>query len=797
MKGTLLRCLHQVVSTAAAVLLGLGAQAAAAQTAPFDIPSQPLSAALDQFARQAGLQLAFSPELAKGKTSAAVAGTMEAQAALSQLLKGTGLEGKINGSTLTIQAAPRSDSEQHLPEVEVSGSPATIPPLPPAYAGGQVARGGEVGLLGNMDFMDTPFNQSSYTASTIENQQARSIADVVINDPSVRYSGTTTQTLDLFNIRGFLTRSAEVAYQGMFGIAPDSQLAVETVERVEVLKGPGALLYGMSPNGAVGGTINVVPKRAEDVPITRLTGLFQTRSQPGAHVDVGRRFGEDNAVGLRVNAVYRNGDTPVEDNSQEAGDATLALDLRGDAFRLFLDAGYQRRKSEGLDSDSYMQAGAQVPDAPDAGKTYFQDWTHMDSDATYGALRGEFDIAPWLSAFAAAGVSRNESSMVLSYAWNMDSAGNFDETFWGQASYNDNVTAEAGVRMAFDTGSVAHRVVASIAALRNESGNIAFFDDTIDGTGNRPSNPSNIYAPSAVAEPALGGFPTVPKISETALTGLALADTLSFSGDAVQLTVGARLQQVEVENFDGATGASLDRYDESAVTPAVGLIVKPWRQVSLYANYIEGLSQGPVAPAGSVNAGQVFPPSKTKQLEGGVKVEHGTLAATLSVFDITQPTGRTNASTLVFSVDAERRNRGIELNVFGQASRSTRVLGGVMLLDSRYTETEGGLNEGNRAPGAEVNLNLGGEWDTPFAPGLTLSARAIYTGSAYIDAENTQKIPGWTRIDAGARYAFRAGDKPVTLRANVENLFDEDYWRDEYLYRGAPRTFLLSASIDF
>jgi iron complex outermembrane receptor protein len=96
-----------------------------------------------------------------------------------------------------------------------------------------------------------------------------------------------------------------------------------------------------------------------------------------------------------------------------------------------------------------------------------------------------------------------------------------------------------------------------------------------------------------------------------------------------------------------------------------------------------------------------------------------------------------------------------------------------------------------------VNLNLGGEWDVPAVPGLTLSARVIYTGSMYIDAANTQEIPSWERFDAGVRYAVRAGQKPVVLRANVENLFDEAYWRDQYLYRGAPRTFLFSASVDF
>lgn len=789
---------NSVILLILAVLWLGNAATVAAQSVTFDVPVQPLAAALDQFARQASLQLAFSPDLARDKTSSPVSGTMDRQAALTRLLQGTGLDGRISGSTVTIEKLPpRSGAEQELPAVEVSGTAPPITGMLPAFTGGQVARGGEVGLLGNRDFMDTPFNQSSYTTTLIQNQQARSIADVVKNDPSVRFNGTTTQALDAFNIRGFYTRSSDVAYHGMFGIWPDSQVGVEVIERVEVLKGPGALLYGMSPNGAVGGTINVVPKRAAERAITQVTGLFQSDGQPGAHVDVSRRFGETQEFGARLNAIYRHGDTASEGNSQEAGDILLALDHRGDAHRLFLDLGAQRRRSNGVDADSYLAAGARVPEAPDADNSYFQDWTSIDGDTTYGVLRGEFDLTSNVSAFAAAGFSHNTGNMILAYASNLDSAGNFDETFWGQSFYSDNLSLEAGVRGRFVAGGVGHQVVASAAALYIETGNISFAD-AIDGTVNRPSNPSNIYNPVDVPRPGLGGFPSVPKVGETTLTGFALADTLSFGEDLVQLTLGARLQQVEVENLDPATGASVDRYDESAVTPAIGIVFRPWRQVSFYANYIEGLTQGPTAEGpGVVNAGQVFPPSKTKQLEAGVKLDHGRMAGTISVFQISQPLGRLDQSTMVFGIDGEQRNRGVELSVFGEVTRTTRLLGGVMLLDAELTKTDSGLNDGKRAPGAEVNVNLGGEWDTPFLAGLTLSALGVYTGSNYVDSANTQKIPAWKRFDLGARYAFKAGDKPVVLRANVENVFDEDYWKDEYLYRGTPRTFLFSASVDF
>ena len=72
------------------------------------------------------------------------------------------------------------------------------------------------------------------------------------------------------------------------------------------------------------------------------------------------------------------------------------------------------------------------------------------------------------------------------------------------------------------------------------------------------------------------------------------------------------------------------------------------------------------------------------------------------------------------------------------------------------------------------------------------------------NAANTVALEDWTRFDAGVRYAFEAGGKPVTLRARVENLADEDHWvavggypGANYLTLGAPRTLRLSISTDF
>lgn len=154
--------------------------------------------------------------------------------------------------------------------------------------------------------------------------------------------------------------------------------------------------------------------------------------------------------------------------------------------------------------------------------------------------------------------------------------------------------------------------------------------------------------------------------------------------------------------------------------------------------------------------------------------------------------------------NGERRNRGVEVNAFGELAESVRVLGGVTFIDARQAKTQGGLLDGNRTFGVpDVQVNLGGEWDTPFIRGLTLTGRAIYTSDFFADAANKLLVSDWTRYDIGARYTFVGpwNNKPVVVRFAVENVLNKNYWQgtatDRYVFLAAPRTYLLSTTFNF
>src|SRR5262249_38742238 len=159
-----------------------------------------------------------------------------------------------------------------LPEVSVQAaeeSGTTV--LPKPYAGDQVARGGRVGMLGNRDVFETPFNVTSYTAEGVADQQATKIAEVAKYDPSVQVVGSSMLYQEEFLIRGFRVTQSSVGFDGISGTIPNYGVgSLQAIERVEIFKGANTLLNGVVPGLTAGGYINLVPKRATDAPINQV-----------------------------------------------------------------------------------------------------------------------------------------------------------------------------------------------------------------------------------------------------------------------------------------------------------------------------------------------------------------------------------------------------------------------------------------------------------------------------------------------------------------------------------------------
>lgn len=294
-------------------------------------------------------------------------------------------------------------------------------------------------------------------------------------------------------------------------------------------------------------------------------------------------------------------------------------------------------------------------------------------------------------------------------------------------------------------------------------------------------------------------------VGKTINRSVALSDTVGFVDDRILVTYGLRKQTLKVDgwNYKGTRSAA---YDESITTPVYGIVLKPWDNVSLYANRIEGLAQGPTAPASAggspvANAGEVFAPARSKQVEAGVKYDHGTFGASLGVYRIEKPSdGYTNADN-VYVRQGTQRNRGVEMNIYGEPIDGLRLLAGATVMDTELRDTKNGANDGNRAIGVpKFQYNLGADWDVPGLQGVALNARMLHTGGQYVNEANTLSIPAWNRFDLGARYSFDVEQRAITLRANLENVANTNYWAPAnggYLSQGEPRSLKVSATVDF
>jgi iron complex outermembrane receptor protein len=683
-----------------------------------------------------------------------------------------------------------------LPAIEVTGD--RPGELPPPYAGGQVAAGGSLGVLGTRDVLSTPFSTINFTEKLIQDQQARTAADTLVNDASVRLTTGSNGFDDTFQIRGFPVSSGDTGFNGLYGLISSNRASAQYIERIQLLKGPAAFANGIPPGGSVGGSINIITKRATDEPFVRVTPTFMSTGNYGVLIDANRRFGDNKEWGVRFNGVARNGEASIDDGNWRSGLGALSLDYRGERLRWALDAITQNDGTKNFRPQMTLQPTVSfIPRVPDPRGNWYPGTDLKQRDHTIASFV-EYDVTDWLTAYGGIGYRKGTNdqtfpdSRVTGFTGGADAFGNFRLINAYYDSYSNTVSGNIGLRARFDTGFINHSLNLVFTGYEQEAGN-AYVANTPG-----QSVPSNIYNPAPL--PAVTGLRLDPrKASLTTLTSFAAADTMSFLNEAVLLTAGVRHQSVKQEGFSTTTGVQTSRYEADATTPLAGIVIKPWQNVSLYANYAEGLSQGVIVGAGYSNSGEVLAPFKSDQQEVGIKVDWGRITTTAAVFQISRPNQvRTAANTLAY--DGEQRNRGLELSAYGEIVPGLRAMASVTFLRPELTKPANPLERGNDAAGApDLTASASLEWDTPWVRGLSLNGRVIYTSGSYLTTANTLQFPDWTRVDLGLRYETSIYDRPVTFRFNVENVFDRRYWltTGNFVTVASPRTFVGSASIQF
>ncbi|MGT2481395.1 TonB-dependent receptor plug domain-containing protein [Methylobacterium oryzae CBMB20] len=333
--------------------------------------------------------------------------------------------------------------------------------------GGQIARGGRIRLLGNKDSLQTPFSTASYTAQTIRDQQAVSVAEILTRlDPSVRASIGSGNRYDAVTIRGFRVENREFALNGLYGLVPDYRINPAPIERIELLKGPSAFLFGVPLNGSVGGTVNVVTKRAGDAPLTRATVDYASAAIAGTQFDVARRYGEEAAD--RHPRQRRDARRRYPDRRQRAAQRRRLAGAGLYRGPVPVHRGRDRPERPLRPADPRLLTRARLPDprAPDPRINLAQRFDFSDAESLTALGRAEYDLTRDITLFAALGSNRFAYDKQESPSPTLlDAAGNASSVSVFQSGQTRTLSGEAGARARFETGSIGHEAVFTATVL--------------------------------------------------------------------------------------------------------------------------------------------------------------------------------------------------------------------------------------------------------------------------------------------------------------------------------------------
>nr|WP_226573405.1 TonB-dependent siderophore receptor [Mangrovibacter yixingensis] len=718
--------------------------------------------------------------------------------------------GTATDSQSTNTSKQDSTHSQKVDTITVTATPDnTFQPggdeLVPAYLDGQVANGGRLGMLGEQSAMDVPFNVVGYTSKLVQDQQAHTIADVVANDAGVQSSQGYGNFAETYRIRGFTLDGDDMTMGGLPGVVPRQVVDTQMLERIEIFKGANALLNGAAGSG-VGGMINLEPKRAQDTPITRVGVDYTSDSQLGGTLDVGRRFGDNNQFGARVNLVHREGEGAVDNDKRRTTLASLGLDYKGDRLRSSLDFGYQKKTFHGSRNGVNISGVDFIPAVPGHTTNYSQKWGYSDIENEFGMVKSEYDLLDegHLTAYAALGGQHAHETGTYTTPALTDTQGDATVSRMDTNNIINTFSGMAGLRSKFDTGFVSHNVNVGYAASTSQTR--AAYRMALSPTGT-----TNIYDPQSVSIPdndySGGNYSDPSPTIRSRTQGWLLSDTLGVLDDKLLFTLGARYQKVVLVNYDYNSGSESSHFEDNRWMPTYGVVYKPWKPVSLYANHTEALQPGDTIGSGALNFGQSLGIIHSKQNEVGVKMDFGRVGGSLSLFEIKKPSAINDyvGSSYYTRLDGEQRNRGIELNVFGEPMLGLRLNASTTWIDPELSKTENGTNDGNDAIGVPRFVGvLGAEYDIPQVEGLTATARVNHTGSQYADAANTKKLDSYTTLDLGVRYRMRINEdkNEMVWRVGVENVTNEKYWSSVesygyYIFQGDPRTLKVSMTYDF
>ncbi|MED5619413.1 TonB-dependent siderophore receptor [Ideonella sp. BN130291] len=648
-----------------------------------------------------------------------------------------------------------------------------------------VNRDVNAGALGVQPLHELPFSIGSYSRELIDNQRARTVQDVLKNDPGVQ-PASFGGAYDGIAVRGFSANALNSVRRDGLPTNVYADIPLEHMERVDVLKGLSGFLYGV---GEPSGLVNYILKRPTRRAFTSVDAELRCFGGRYAHVDTSGAIGASGTLAYRVNlAGEKQGDfTHAGDLSRAT--AGLALDVQlAPGTLLRLDADHQHKKLAAQPVIGPRSDGTVVPaDSFNPRTLLGQPWGQYRTDASNVGVRLEQGLGQRWDLIAQLGYSRTERDAAFPDVYEVARDGTITsgDYYYSPDQRFTTVAAQAYLNGHLRAAGVQHDVVIGVSDSRLRTSDGGWFPN--DGL-----TVGNIFAPVYSAQPDFSD-PPAKNQGSARQPSLFASDTISLN-EHWRVLAGLRTIAYRSESRS-ASGTQRD-YSAQVTVPSAALVWLPNKAVTAYASYTEGLEQGAYAPNAASNRGERLDPIRSQQIETGVKWRpRPALSASLALFHIDKPLQAVDANDGVFKTLGRQRHQGLELALNGELARGLQAVAGVSWLDARVQGTRD-AREGKRpANVARLQASAWLDWRVAALPGLSVNGGLVHTGERALDQANSLKVPAFTRWDAGVRYAVQVAGVPSVWRLQVQNLANRRYWENvNYggVLAGAPRTLRLS-----
>ena len=662
-----------------------------------------------------------------------------------------------------------------------------------ARADGFVPTTVEAGSFRGADIMEVPSTVNVVTREVLELQAAGGLYDAVRNTAGVTRQQNGGETWDQLVIRGIAVENrTNYRLNGSLPIMNFGQVPMEDKERVEVLKGATALYYGFT---SPAGVVNFVTKRAGATPVTTVGMTVDQNGTAVATADVARRFGEQQQVGVRVNAAGGTLGSYLDDvGNGNRRFVSAALDWRVNArLRLAADLEYDKRRvteQVGITLPTAVNGVITLPRTVDPKRLVGPDWAKFETETNNALLRADYALSGNWALTVEGGHSetaRDRALPIFRFTNNAaiaTGAGRITGNL--QHSVLDSTMLRAELAGTVTTGPVKHDVTFGVN--RTDKGQ----DPIYQATFTIPSQ--NLYNPVPVTNYTVSAYSTTPTTAglETRDSGAYAIDRMTFSPHW-QAVAGIR--SVKYKSDQGT-----NHYDVSKTTPMAALIYKYTDDLSFYVSGSQGLEEGETAPTGTANANQRLAPGVSRQKELGARWRMPGTGGTLvqaSLFEINRPGYYTNTAN-IYSADGEQHFRGLELSTQGKLTPQLSWQTSAQFIDPEFRDIgaayDGKLPENAAKRTASAFLS----YELDAVPGLSFNGGAYYTGSRPVNDLNQAFLGGATLFSVGGRYVTTVMGKRTSVQLNVENAGGKEYWAGAgtRLSSGAPRLIKLGVKVD-